>query len=219
MENSKPDKFSIQMNQETYYPKFKVTTVNGVSIIGIIQIPSKNKVNENLFIQHDTYSFYIDKTKNLIIIEGSQTQPLRILQKVLKEKVEIKEIEQNKDTMTKISDSIRNNSNCIIHDPRFEFAGTEGYEGLSREGFTVTRTRCATTRVRYDDMLKRASMFEPIFRIFQICGIIDEKSEKGKLLKINRHFGFSMYVDAGFDKWVEFIIDVISSALCDGEDG
>lgn len=206
LQNSKLDKFVIEIEQESYYPKFKIIKdPKDTSITGKLQIPKQNEINDKPSIHYDVYDFYLDKKTNLAIIQGNQPQSFRILRNALEGIAEMREFERNKDMMIRISDYIKNNSNSIIHDPRFEFAGVKGYKGLSREGFTVTRTRCATSRAGYDERLSKASMFEPIFRIFKIKGIVEEENEKGKLLKINRSFRFSMYVDVSFDEWIAFI--------------
>lgn len=69
----------------------------------------------------------------------------------------------------------------------------------------MTRSRCATTRINYGDMLESASMLEPVFRVQQADGICDEVRAQGMILKVSRQFAFSAYIDIALESWIVFL--------------
>ena len=210
----RPQSPIVEVNGKKYLPEILVRGERGSDhLYGTVRIPTETAADDGPVLGHSVYAFYLGKIPQTAVIQSSQKAPYDVLRTALGDATAIQPHVYDKRIMVKISDAIRASGNAIIHDPRFEFEGSNGYHGLSRSGFTVTRTRCATTRLDYGEMLKRSSIFEPVLRVFQADGICDEKNETGRLLKINRHFGFSMYVDVSLDLWVQFVKKYVLPAL------
>ena len=204
----RPQSPIVEVDGKKHRPEIAVGPRRGADrLYGIVRVPTATAADDGPVLGHNTYSFYLAKAPATAAIEGNQKVPYDILRAALGGTAEISPHAYDKRRMVAVSDAIRASGNAIIHDPRFEFGGggSDGYDGLFRSGFTVTRSRCATTRSNYDKMLERASVFEPVLRVFRADGICDETSEMGKLLKINRRYGFSMYVDLQLDMWIRFI--------------
>ena len=210
----RPQSPIVELNGKKYLPEILVKGERGSDhLYGTVRIPTETVAGDEPVLGHSAYAFYLGKAPQTVVIQGSQKAPYDVICAALGDATAIQPHMCDKRTMVKVSDAIRASGNAIIHDPRFEFEGSNGYHGLSRTGFTVTRTRCATTRLDYNEMLKRSSIFEPVLRVFQAVGICDETSETGRLIKINRHFGFSMYVDVSLDLWVQFVKKYVLPAL------
>jgi len=177
----------------------------GGRLYGTVRVPTATAAAGGPVLGHTTYAFCLGRAPALpAAARGSQEAPCDILRAALGGMAEMSPYAYDKRRMIAVSDAIRASGNAIIHDPRFEFGGGGGHGGPPHRGLVVTRSRCATTQPRYGEMLERASMFEPVLRVFRADGICDEADEMGKLVKINRRFAFSMYVDVQLDKWIRF---------------
>ncbi len=183
------------------------------SLMGQIVIPEAVSADDRTVLSHSTYWFHLSKRNRLAVIASSKDAPYRAIRGALGKAADMSAIDYDKRVMVRVADAILANTDSIIYDPRFEFEGREGYDGLARSGFTVTRSRCATTRINYGDMLGAASRFEPIFRVRQADGICDETKERGMILKVSRHFGFSAYVDIALESWILFLETYILPAM------
>ena len=212
MNKSKAEEHKIEHDDKKYYPRFRVTSDTSSSLTGYVQIPILIE-KENTVLDKISYDFYIDNTKKFIIIQTKQPKPRKLLQGVMGKNVSINEIDTDKENMKSVSESILSHCNCIIHNPRFDFAGTNGYNGHAVEAFTMAQRTCVTKDPQYQDMMKQASQFKPIFRIFDAEGIAEEQTERGRFLKVNPDLSFSMYVDVDVKGWVKFVRDVIYPVL------
>ena len=189
------------------------------SVTGRITIPEAVQADDQTVLSHTVYGFHLSKKSRLAVIASSRDAPFRVIRDALDEDAAMSPTAYDKRAMSRVADAIRANCDAIIYDPRFEFEGSEGYDGLARSGFTVTRSRCATTRINYGDMLESASMFEPVFRVRQAEGICDEAREQGMILKVSRHFGFSAYVDIELESWIRFLETYVLPAIRRTGDG
>ena len=202
----RPQSPIVEVDGKRYLPEIAVSPGRGGDhLYGTVRVPTATAADGGSVLGHSTYAFYLGRAPPAAAIQGSRKAPYDILRAALGDAAEVLPYAYDKRRMIMISDAIRASGNAIIHDPRFEFEGKDGYNGLSRSGFTVTRSRCATTRPHYGEMLEKASVFEPVLRVFRADGICDESSEAGKLLKINRHFGFSTYFDVPLNMWIRFV--------------
>ena len=183
---------------------------------GSVQIPTVSESADGPVLDHTTYQFYISTSPQMAVVQTGQKAPYAVLRSALEGAAAVEEYGADKRGMARLADAIREHGGNIIHDPHFEFEGGAGYDGLSRSGFTLTRSRCATTRLEYAEMLKRASVFEPIVRVFQADGICEDRHETGRLLRINRNFGFSMYLDVPLEMWAVFMKKCVHPALNGG---
>lgn len=190
------------------------------SVTGRITIPEAVHADDGTVLNHSTYRFHLSKKNKLAVITSRKDAPFRAIRGALDGAAVMSAMAQDKRVMARVAEAIRTRADCIIYDPRFEFEGTDGYDGLARSGFTVTRSRCATTRINYGDMLKSASMLEPIFRVRQADGVCDEAKDPGMILKVNRRFEFSAYVDIALESWIQFLESyVLPTMRDDGDDG
>ena len=190
------------------------------SVTGRITIPEVVHADDETMLSHSAYWFHLSRKNKLAVITGGKDAPFRAIRDALDGAAVMSAMAQDKGVMARVAEAVRTRADCIIYDPRFEFEGTDGYDGLARSGFTVTRSRCATTRINYGDMLKSASMLEPIFRVRQADGICDEAKDPGMILKVSRHFGFSAYVDIALESWIQFLEAYVLPAMRDaGDDG
>lgn len=204
----------VEVNGKKHLPKILVRGERGSDYpYGTVRIATEAAAGDGPVPGHSAYAFYLGKTPQTAVIQSSQKAPCDVHRTAPGDATETQPHVHDKRVMVKISDSIRASGNAIIHDPRFEFEGRDGYDGLSRSGFTVTRSRCATTRLDCGKMLKRSPVFEPVLRVLQADGMCDEAGETGGLLKINRRFGFSMRVDVSLDLLVRFAKKYVLAAL------
>lgn len=188
------------------------------SVTGQIIIPEAVHADDQTVLSHSAYWFNLSKRNRLAVVASSKDAPFRAIRDALDGTATMSAMDYDKRVMARVAEAIRTRSVGIVYDPRFEFEGSEGYDGLARSGFTVTRSRCATTRINYGDMLKSASMFEPVFRVQQADGICDETKAQGMILKISRRFGFSAYVDIALESWIRFLETYVLPAMRDTGD-
>lgn len=213
----RPQSPIVEVDGKKHLPEIAVSQGQGGDrLYGTVRVPTATAADNGTALGHDTYAFYLGRAPPEAAIQGGRNAPYDILRAALGGMAEMSPYAYDKRRMISMSDAIRASGNAIIYDPCFEFEGVDGYDGLYRSGITVARSRCATTRPRYGEMLERASMFEPVLRVYQADGMCDEASEMGRILKINRRFGFSMYVDVHLDKWIRFVEKYALPALKGG---
>lgn len=188
------------------------------SVTGQIIIPEAVHADDETVLGHSAYWFNLSKRNRLAVVASGKDAPFRAIRDALAEAADMSAMAYDKRVMVRVAEALRTSSDSIIYDPRFEFEGREGYDGLARSGFTVTRSRCATTRISYGDMLESASMFEPVFRVRQADGICDETKAQGMILKVSRHFGFSAYIDIAPESWIRFLETYVLPAMRDTRD-
>lgn len=188
------------------------------SVTGRITVPEVVRADEEVMLSHSAYWFHLSKKNRLAVVTSSKDAPFRAIRDALDGDAVMSAMVYEKRAMARVAEAIRTKADCIIYDPRFEFEGIDGYDGLARSGFTVTRNRCATTRIDYGNMLKSASMLEPILRVRQADGICDEVKDTGMILKVSRHFGFSAYVDIALESWIQFLEAYVLPAMRDAGD-
>ena len=207
----------VEVDGKGHLPEIAVSRGQGGDhLYGTVRVPTAAAADNGPALGHDTYAFYLVRAPPGDAIQGGRNAPCDILRAALGGMAEMSPYAYDKRRMISMSDAIRASGNAILYDPCFEFEVGDGYDGLSRSGIAVARNRCATTRPRYGEMLERASLFEPVLRVYQADGICDEASEMGRILKINRRFGFSMYVDVHLDKWIRFVKKYALPALRGG---
>ena len=213
----RPQSPIVEVDGKGHIPEIAVSRGQGGDhLYGTVMVPTAAAADNGPALGHDTYAFYLVRAPPGDAIQGGRNAPCDILRAALGGMAEMSPYAYDKRRMISMSDAIRASGNAIIYDPCFEFEVGDGYDGLSRSGIAVARNRCATTRPRYGEMLERASMFEPVLRVYQADGICDEASEMGRILKISRRFGFSMYVDVHLDKWIRFVKKYALPALRGG---
>lgn len=202
----RPQSPIVEADGKKHLPEIAVSPGQGGDrLYGTVRVPTATAAASGPVLGHTTYAFCLGRAPTPpAATRESQEAPCDILRSALGGMAEMSPYAYDKRRTIAVSDAIRASGDAIIHDPRFEFGGSNGYDGLFRSGFTVTRSRCATTQPRYAEMLERASVFEPVMRVFRADGICDEADEMGKLVKISRRFAFSMYVDVQLDKWIRF---------------
>ena len=207
----------VEIAGTKHIPKIRVgDEPSGDHLYASVRIPTEVESSGGAVIDHTTYQLYVGTNPSMVVIQTGQKPPYAILRSALDGTAAVEEYEVDKSMMVRVADAIRARGGNIVHDPRFEFEGGAGYEGLSRSGFTLTRSQCATTRLKYGDMLEKATIFEPVMRVFQAEGICEGRIDAGRLLKINRNFAFSMYIDVSFERWVVFLQKCVHSALKGG---
>lgn len=196
---------SVVVNNRTHRPEIVVDKKPGRGrISGAIRLPYRLATEAGELLGHSLYRFLLSNQPRLAVVQTARAAPVRVLAGVLGDRSKISEFEYDKGVMDRIVNRMLK-TGAILHDPRFEFVGAEGYDGLARSGFTPVGERCATTRKHYRKMLDQSSRFEPVLRVYQAGGICEEERPRGILLKIKRDLTLSMYTDVTLESWVTFV--------------
>ena len=212
--SSHPTTPCVEIAGTTHIPEIRVgDKPSSDHLHASVRIPTEVESSDGPVIGHTTCQLYAGTSPSMAVIQTGQKPPYAVLRSALDGTAAVEEREVGKPTMARAADAIRARGGNIIHDPRLEFEGGAGYEGLSRGGFALTRGRCATSRLKYGDMLEKATVFEPVTRVFQAEGICEGRVDAGRLPKINRHAAFSMHIDVSLEMWVVLLQKCVHSAL------
>ena len=207
---------SVVVDNKTHRPEIAVDKESGRGrISGAIRIPHRLSTEAGELLGHGLYRFSLSKQLRIAVVQTGRAAPVRVLAGVLGDRSEISEFEYDKGVMVGLVRRMLE-TGAILHDPRFEFWGAEGYDGLARSGFTPVGERCATTRKRYSEMLDLSSRFEPVLRVYHAGGICEEERPRGILLKIKRDLTLSTYADASMESWVAFVDQYVVPEIAAG---